>query len=136
MITNLLASVVFTLVTNVTERFPTHSVTIGCPDNIPGCLVNHVKQEPDKDPQKKWVRTVVKKMAYVSFRAEAGTPVRTTGEVYTVSDNEVEYELHRVVVKDQWVPVTNSPPVEIKFIGVPITDIIMWRYEYPKLNTN
>ena len=98
MITNLLASIVITLTTNVSERFPGHQGFGECPDHNPGCLAIHGNGWiNDPDPKKKWVRTTVTKVKTLQFDFEGQRSVELSRE--TVSDSEVEFLLKR---KDDW----------------------------------
>jgi hypothetical protein len=101
MITNLIATIVVTLVTNVTERFPQHLEYEPCPDNISGCLVLHgAHYVNDANPSKKWVRTTVtrRKVAQIQFEERLVEPVLSDG---VVSDTEVEYAIQRT---ETWLP--------------------------------
>lgn len=118
MLTNIVASIVVSLVTNVTERVPMH------PDNSgqillmsPGLvmtnrtIVQDVVQDgyegwsqtpgyrmvPDPDPKQKWVRTVIKRVTTLSFDFEGQH--YSVDKEQIVSDKEVEYRLERT---DKW----------------------------------
>ncbi len=100
MITNLVASVVVSLVTNTTERLPMHTVPDPCPDGLIGCLVYHCHLEPDKDPDRKWVKTEVVRQKSISFAVD-GVQYRETLTNEVISAVEVEMRLER---KEIWNP--------------------------------
>lgn len=103
MTTNLVASIVISLVTNVTERFPTHQVSY-TPDfggKPHFTLEGYLKEVPDDNPSVKWVRTTVKRVEKWQWEGET---LRTKEEI--VSDVEVE---HRRL--ETWAPAsTNDVP--------------------------
>lgn len=73
MITNLVASIVVTVVTNVTERLPTHSEPAPCPDAGAfgagiSCGVYHSKTVPDANPKEKWIDYAVKEVTTATFK--------------------------------------------------------------------
>ena len=100
MITNLVASIVVSLVTNTSERFPTHLVSDPCPEGREGCLVFHGHNVPDSDPKQKWVRSTIKRVKAVEFDC-AGKHFSNTIEEQIVSDTEVEFAIER---KENWLP--------------------------------
>lgn len=67
MITNLLATVVTTLVTNTTERFPQQFEATGCPDGMLGCLVAHGNMVNVTNPKEKWIDTIITKQTVFTF---------------------------------------------------------------------
>lgn len=113
MLTNILASIVVSMVTNVTERVPTHwensnQILL----TTPGVMITNVNrfhtyldpipygsgaQVPDPDPKQKWVRTVIKRVTTLSFDFERQH--YSVDKEQIVSDNEVEYRLERT---DKW----------------------------------
>jgi hypothetical protein len=99
MITNLLCSIVVTLVTNTSDRFPTHLVPAPCPDGMLGCLVNHYRDEADLNPTTKWTRTTVKRVTTLEFQFQGKPMAATTEEV--LSNVEVTYQLEKV---EAWKP--------------------------------
>jgi hypothetical protein len=69
MITNLLASVCVTLVTNVSEQFPQHLEPVASPSDGPSVYAVFVgRNVPDKDPKEKWVTTNIVEVTTVSFQ--------------------------------------------------------------------
>ncbi len=93
MITNLLASIVVTLSTNVTDRFPTHTESAPCPEGRIGCLVYHCQLVPDENPDHKWVKTTVSRVTTVAFDLNGQHMEAKSEEL--VSDVEVEYAIER-----------------------------------------
>lgn len=98
MLTNLIASVVITLTTNVVERFPQHQVADPTTLQESINLVYKCHYENDADPHKKWIRTTIKRVTTVTFDM-AGKPYSASREE-VVSDSEVEYSLER---KENWI---------------------------------
>lgn len=115
MITNLVASIVVSLVTNVVERVPVHDANISivpCITTASGfvSLTNTLSggwsqnlysphMVPDVDPRQKWVRTTVVRITNLSFIYDGKLYSERVGED-TMSDNEVEYALER---QEKWV---------------------------------
>lgn len=89
--TNLLATILVTLVTNVTERFPQHYEPLPAPWRPGGSaytLESYGHYVDDPSPAKKWVRTTVKRVTKAKF--EWGGKPREVSEEEVVSDVEVE----------------------------------------------
>lgn len=101
--TNLLAYIVITLVTNTTERFPTHDEPYFESSGSPGIYLTdalyRAHQMPDKDPKVKWVRTTVKEITLAKFELDG--PQEKVLSERIVSDIEVEQRLVRV---ESWTP--------------------------------
>jgi hypothetical protein len=110
MTTNLIASIVISLVTNVTERFPTHPEPYtpdfgGKPHYT---LEAYIRYVPDENPSVKWVRTTVKRVEKWQWEGET---LRTKEEI--VSDVEVEHKR-----LEAWAPVaTNDVPRQAYLLG-------------------
>lgn len=112
MITNLIASIVVTLVTNTTERFPQrfveepNRVTIEFGGLRAEPAVMRGRYEDDKDAKKKWITTTVKRITTIHF--EWMGKKREVSDECVISSIEVECVLSR---KEDWIPVsTNSAP--------------------------
>ena len=114
MITNLLVTIVFTLITNVTERWPTHQVFDGngFPDH-PEYLTAVFKTVPDANPTNKWVRTTITqdKVANGSIN---DTNFSVVMEHKVVSDIEVEYAVKRT---EAWNPVGTNDVSDTYLLG-------------------
>lgn len=95
MITNLVASVVVALCTNVTERVSTHTVSGPYPPGYENLTVYICHEEPDKDPKEKWVKTTVKRVTTIRF-AFQGHPTEAKYEE-VISEKEVHF-----VKNDEW----------------------------------
>ena len=69
--TNLIASIVVTVVTNTAERLPQIIVPVKCPDAKNGggfgCLVNHTETIPDPNPKEKMVVTTCRETTTLRF---------------------------------------------------------------------
>lgn len=95
MITNIIATIVVTLVTNTSERFPTHQE----PDNEAMAkqgytLMYFSKTVPDANPTNKWVRTTVKRISTL-HGVYADKKLEWPISEEPVSDTEVEYALRQ-----------------------------------------
>jgi hypothetical protein len=101
MITNLLATIVVTLVTNTTERVPQKYFDGGCPDGIIGCLVIHQPgYRDDPDAKERWVKTVVTQSTKARFNYD-GLPYEVTLYETNLSNVEIHYVLERT---EKWKP--------------------------------
>jgi hypothetical protein len=69
MITNLLASIVVSLVTNTTETFPKHMVPVPPPAGQEMYLVYRAREEIDENPKEKWVTTNILEVTVIRFNA-------------------------------------------------------------------
>lgn len=123
MTTNLLATVLVTLVTNVTERVPMESHMVPCPEGRLGCLVIHWSPEtPVPNPTNKWVRTTITERR--ELRMWTGLGVRTVKQdERKVSDVEVTLAVERT-----WHPVATNDVVEpppMKFSVIPGSNVII-----------
>lgn len=104
MITNLVASIVVSIVTNVSERWPTHAEAVPCPEGRIGCAVLHWGPEiPDKDPTNKWVRTTIKRVTTCKFTWN--DKPREVLDEEILSSDEVRYE-----IKNSWIPIATNQP--------------------------
>lgn len=105
MITNLVASITISLVTNITERFPQHLESTPCPDVVAGsistCATFHGKWVDDPHPRQKWVKTTVSRVKTVSFDWLGKR--REATESDTLSETEVEQSL-----ESKWQPVSTN----------------------------
>ncbi len=102
MITNLLAGIVVTLVTNTSERFPRHLVADAPPIDRDHpeqfSLVYYGHWEMDHDPSEKWVRTTILRRTTLTFEWQGRREV-SSDEV--LSDTEQHFTIER---KENWKP--------------------------------
>lgn len=123
MTTNLLATVVITLVTNVTERVPMEPHMVPCPEGRIGCAVIHWGPDtPVLNPTNKWVRTTI--IERREMRMWTGLGVRTvTQSERKLSDVEVTYLAERT-----WSPVVTNEvadPPPMRFSVIPGSNVII-----------
>lgn len=111
MLTNLCASVIVTLVTNVTEKFPTHSAPVPCPDGMIGCAVYHSKPVPVENPTTKTVITECKEILTVGI--VWGDDVRSSSSEKVLWTKSQEMRLE---VQKTWQPV---PSNELSAVDLP-----------------
>lgn len=97
MITNLVASIVVTLVTNVSERFPTVKSYEPCFHAFNCGMQYHIKEIRNPDSTKRWVTTEVKQLAVLAFDWEGERCTHEREKI--VSSITVEYTL-----KAEWEP--------------------------------
>lgn len=113
MITNLLASIVVTLITNTTERVPTHEVPGPRPPGYETSAVYFCHQEPDANPDRKWIRITVKEVSTLKFEYEGKPHEAVIGEK-VISDNEVELSLK---VTNEWLANHTNNVLERTFVS-------------------
>lgn len=65
--TNIVAAVVVSVVTNVTEDFPKHLVAEPCPQGLQGCAVFHGKWVNDENAKEKTLITTCKELTVLKF---------------------------------------------------------------------
>jgi len=100
--TNLIASIIVSLVTNVTERFP----TLPAFQNAGDSYTLELPYFPHTNPQQKWVKTTIKRVTKATFDWN-GKPREVSDEEIL---NETEVEFRK---QDAWAPVaTNDVPRE------------------------
>lgn len=103
--TNLLAAVVVTLVTNTTEVTPTILVPDVCPESIAnpgyGCLVAHMKAVPDPSAKEKKVVTTCEEVTTLRFD--------WMGAAREVVNKRTMWQTN-VVLKLDWVPGESKVP--------------------------
>jgi hypothetical protein len=127
MITNLLCSVIVTLITNTSERFPQHQEPDPAPlgSGVPSVTLEYrYKMVDDKNPTTKWVRTTIIERETVTV-IKANDPA-FVGKSFlawerTVSDLEQQFYLKRV---DTWE--TNEPPKVVINPAFSATNVIAW----------
>lgn len=106
-------SVTVSLVTNVTERWPTHQES-GPP---PGgwtvhnftLAVAYMHEVPDANPTNKWVRTTVKRVKTLKFDWQGQERV-ISWDSETVSDVEVNHALKRT---EEWIPFETNKVITV-----------------------
>lgn len=92
--TNLLCSIIVALVTNVTERVPTHQEYVQPKFGQPYTLeFMGYCDVPDANPDRKWTRTQITRVTTLKFNWLGKE--RTITEEEPVSDIEVEYRVKR-----------------------------------------
>lgn len=97
MITNIVASIIICVATNVSERLPTHRELAAPPEGAnPVLAVVYYKDVPDANPTNKWVRTSITETTNLVYAIAGQTFTNQLG-VHVVSDTEVEF--HR---SDRW----------------------------------
>lgn len=93
--TNILASIVVSLVTNVTEVVPqevTNEET-SCPENRPGCAVIHYKTIPSKTKKEIVTATIRREVLIFDWN----------GRRSATNDVVISETRKRLVKKDEWV---------------------------------
>lgn len=113
MITNLLANVIVSLVTNTSEEFPKRLVPVPSPgDEGVVHAVFHGRYEPVKNPQEKWVTTNIVEVTIFQFMHN-GTPLEFRKEV-----SKTNWTTHFAIVPPEplkWIATTNNPPKPISW---------------------
>lgn len=89
MLTNLLCSIVVTLVTNTTERLPVTYESERCPDGMLGCLVDHRKPVPVPNPKEKWIVTTIKRITKITVTLEGNPEEFTKEQVVSVTEKHL-----------------------------------------------
>lgn len=125
MITNLVASIIVTLITNVSERVPTHWESLPKPPGSnPWTLEAYGHEVADPDPKQKWVKTTITENRTLSFTFESkAQSILLSSKLKSFS--EVEYKLTSLNVPSLnavgvigWVPVsTNTIDPTPQFLG-------------------
>lgn len=111
-VTNLVASIVVTLTTNVSDVFPKHMVEDPVGANPDGSIpaIFRVHYEDVKDPKEKWVVTKINEVTTFKFTYN-GIPMETE-RVNELTNWTTHFTLAPPEPK-KWVYNTNNPPIPL-----------------------
>ncbi len=102
MITNLVASIIIALVTNVSERVPMTADQVPCPDGVKNgysCAALHFgPYYAVPNPTNKWIRTIIVRRKELAFEFEGRQYTAIIAEE-KLSDKEVELSL---IKTEEW----------------------------------
>ena len=111
MITNIVASVVVSLVTNTSETLPKHMVTDPPPPGLETLTVYRGHAVDDENPKEKWVTTKICEVTTVRFNAMGNQYEARSERVIT------NWTTHFLISAPRWVADTNNAPIPDNWFG-------------------